>query len=314
MDNYMKKYLVSIIMPAYNAESFIGDAIISVINQTYSNWELIIVDDGSTDKTAEKMKSWLEKESRIQYFYQDNGKQGKARNLGISKAKGYYLAFLDADDFWMPEKLKIQIKEIQENNVDLVFSDSYRFVNQEVCDVSKRMNVKTAFFSGKKALQLFLEANRIPILTVLVKKEKVEAVGCFSESMDIQNAEDYHLWLKLLISNATFYSSDVVLAKYRLHNNSVTAQDSCATTKPLEVLFDLLQLYPGYKKEIVEGLQLKFKNFYKTNLFTKAELAVWIKKNINYLSKSKLNYVYLVLNLLLPTKVTKRLLMYLLNE
>lgn len=314
MDNYMKKYLVSIIMPAYNAESFIGDAIISVINQTYSNWELIIVDDGSTDKTAEKMKSWLEKESRIQYFYQDNGKQGKARNLGISKAKGYYLAFLDADDFWMPEKLEIQIKEIQENNVDLVFSDSYRFVNQEVCDVSKRMNVKTAFFSGKKALQLFLEANRIPILTVLVKKEKVEAVGCFSESMDIQNAEDYHLWLKLLISNAVFYSSDLVLAKYRLHNNSVTAQDSLATTKLLEVFFDLLQLYPGYKKEIEEGLQSKFKIIYKTNLFTKTELAVWIKKNINYLSKSKLNYVYLVLNLLLPTKVTKRLLMYLLNE
>jgi len=307
------KELVSVIMPAYNASNYIHEAINSVIAQTYSNWELIIVDDGSTDKTAEKVQSWLEKESRIQYFYQENGKQGKARNLGISKSKGYYLAFLDADDLWMPEKLEIQVKEIQENNVDLVFSDSYRFVNQEVCDVSKRMNVKTTFFSGKKALQLFLEANRIPILTVLVKKEKVEAVGCFSESINIQNVEDYHLWLKLLISNAKFYSFDAVLAKYRLHNNSVTAQDKLATNKILDVFFDLLKLHPGYKKEIEQGLQSKFKIIYKTNLFTKAELAVWIKMNITYLSKSKLNYIYLVLNLLLPTKVTKRILMYLLN-
>lgn len=310
----MKTPKVSVIMPAYNAESFIGDAINSVVNQTYSNWELIVVDDGSTDNTVEKMKSWLEKESRIQYFYQANGKQGKARNLGISKAKGYYLAFLDADDLWLPEKLEIQIKEIQENNVDLVFSDSYRFQNQEVNDVSKRMNVKSDFYSGTKALQLFLEANRIPILTVLVKKEIVESVGCFSESIDIQNVEDYHLWLKLLISNAEFYSSNKVLAKYRLHNSSVTAKDSWATNKLLDVYIDLLQLNSQYKKEIKQELKSKFKIIYKTNLFTKVELAVWIKRNINYLSKSKLNDIYLVLNLLLPTKVTKRLLMYLLNE
>jgi teichuronic acid biosynthesis glycosyltransferase TuaG len=308
------KELVSVIMPAYNASNYIEEAIASVVVQTYVDWELIIVDDGSTDTTAEKVQTWLEKESRIQYYYQDNGKQGKARNLGISKSKGEYLAFLDADDLWMPEKLEIQIEQIKQNNIDLVFSDSYRFVNKEVMDVSRRMNVKTTFFSGKKALQLFLEANRIPILTVLVKKEKVEAVGCFSESMDIQNAEDYHLWLKLLISNAKFYSFDAVLAKYRLHNNSVTAQDKLATNKLLYVYIDLLKLYPLYKKELEQELKSKFKIIYKTNLFTKTELAVWIKKNINYLSKSKLNYVYLGLNLFLPTKVTKRLLMYLLNE
>lgn len=308
------KELVSVIMPAYNASNYIEEAIASVVVQTYVDWELIIVDDGSTDTTAEKVQTWLEKESRIQYYYQDNGKQGKARNLGISKSKGEYLAFLDADDLWMPEKLEIQIEQIKQNNIDLVFSDSYRFVNKEVMDVSRRMNVKTTFFNGKKAVQLFLEANRIPILTVLVKKEKVEAVGCFSESTGIQNAEDYHLWLKLLISNAAFYSFDTVLAKYRLHDNSVTAQDSWATNKVIDVFFDLLCLYPSYKKEIKQGLKSKFIIIYKSNLFTKAELAVWIKKNITYLSKSKLNYVYLVLNLLLPTRVTKRLLMYLLNE
>lgn len=314
MDKIINTPLVSVIMPAYNASNYIQEAINSVIAQTYSNWELVIIDDGSKDNTSEIVLKNSNQDSRIQYFYQDNGKQGKARNLGISKAKGDYLAFLDADDLWLPEKLKVQIEEIREKNVDLVFSDSYRFKNQEVVCVSERMNVKSGFFSGSKALQLFLEANRIPILTVLVKKEKVEAVGCFSESMDIQNVEDYHLWLKLLISNAEFYSSNRVLAKYRIHDNSVTAKDKRAADKLLHVFLDLSELYPIYKEQIEKELKLKFKSIYKTNLFTKTELAVWIKKNINYLSKSKLNNFYLVLNFLLPTKVTKRLLIYLLNE
>lgn len=314
MDNDIKKQLVSIIMPAYNAESFIGEAINSVVNQTYSNWELIIIDDGSTDKTAEKVQSWVVKDNRIQYWYQVNGKQGKARNLGISKSKGDYLAFLDADDLWLPEKLEIQIEEIQKNNVDLVFSNSYIFNDDNDADVSKTMNVKKAMFIGEKAFQLFLEGNRIPILTVLTKKENVNQVGGFSEKINIQNAEDYHLWLKMLMSNAVFYSSDIVMAKYRLHNNSVTAKDNFATIKILDVFLDLLHFSPKHKKQLKGGMKLKFKTFYKSNLFTKAELAVWIKKNIDYLSKSKLNYLYLVLNFFLPTKVTKRLLMYILNE
>ena len=314
MDNDIKKHLVSIIMPAYNADFFISEAIASVINQTYSNWELIIIDDGSTDRTAEKVQSWLAKENRIQYWYQDNGKQGKARNLGISKSKGYYLAFLDSDDLWLPEKLAIQIEEIQKNNVDLVFSNSYIFNDEDVAEVSNTMNVKNATFSGEKALELFLEGNRIPILTVLVKKEKVNQVGGFSEKLEIQNIEDYHLWLKLLMTGCVFFSSDNILAKYRVHNNSVTSNDKLVINKMPNVFFDLINLYPHQKELFEKELKLKFKLIYKSNLFAKAELAVWIKKNIDYLSKSKLNNVYLVLNLLLPTKVTKRLLMYILNE
>ena len=300
-------------MPAYNAAPYINDAVNSVLNQTYADWELIIIDDGSTDNTAQKVQPWLEQDSRIQYFYQDNGKQGKARNLGISKSKGDYLAFLDADDLWLPDKLEIQMEAIQKKEVDLVFADSYIFQDADISNVSKRMNVKKAFFSGEEAIQLFLEANRIPILTVLVKKAKVLEVGSFSEKANIQNAEDYHLWLKLLISNAVFCSSDIVVAKYRLHPNSVTAKDNSAVNKVLDVFFDLMHNYPQRKKLILEGIKSTFKKLYKSNLFTKPELAVWIKKNTLYLSKSQMNYLYLFFNLLLPTKVTKRILIYTLN-
>ncbi len=304
---------VSIIMPAYNVEDYIGASIESVFNQTYNNWELIVVDDGSIDSTSKIVKEWHKKEKRIQYYYQENGKQGKARNLGISISSGVYLAFLDADDIWLPDKLEIQIKELQKNKVDLVFSDSYVFNNDEILDVSQKMNVHTGVFYDKSSLELFLKENRIPILTVVVKKDKVINVGSFSEKLDIQNVEDYHLWLKLLLSNGVFYSSDHILAKYRVHGNSATSNDKVALDKIPTAFYDLLQIYPSYKKQIEQELKLKFKSIYKRNLFKKHELAIWIKKNTQYLSKAKMSYLYLFLNFLLPTKVTKRALIYILN-
>jgi len=305
--------LVSVIMPAFNAEFYIYEAIDSVIAQTYNNWELIIVDDGSTDASAKVVKGWMLKDKRIHYYYQENGKQGKARNLGISKSKGKYLAFLDADDLWLPEKLEIQIEEIQENNVDLVFADSYFFDNNDILDVSRKMNVPTAIFYDKNSLKLFLERNKIPILTVLVKKEKVQNVNGFTEVLAIQNIEDYHLWLKLLMSDCVFYSSDFVLTKYRVHNSSVTSSDKLVQDKIPDAFYDLVQLFPNYRKQIEQELKLKFKFIYKRNLFTKSELTIWIKRNAQYLSKSQFSYLYLFLNFLAPTKITKRALIYMLN-
>jgi teichuronic acid biosynthesis glycosyltransferase TuaG len=300
-------------MPAYNASKYIRLAINSVINQTYDDWELIIVDDGSIDATSEIVKEYLFIDKRVSYFYQENGKQGKARNLGISKSSGVYLAFLDADDIWLPDKLEIQIKEIQKYKVDLVFSDSYVFNNNEIFDVSQKMNVHSGVFYDKSSLELFLKGNRIPILTVLVKKDKVINVGSFSEKLDIQNVEDYHLWLKMLLSNGVFYSSDHILAKYRVHNDSATTNDRQALDKIPAAFFDLLQHYPCYKSQIRGELKTKFKLFYKRNLFTKSELSIWIKKNTQYLSKLPMSYFYLFLNFLFPTKVTKRFLIYFLN-
>ena len=314
MDSDISKCKISVIMPAYNAAFFIDDAIQSVINQTFIDWELLIINDGSTDNTAEKILPWLSRDSRVHYFYQENGKQGKARNLGILKSKGEYLAFLDADDLWLPEKLSVQIVEIQKHNVDLVFSDSYIFNNSDVDNFSQRMNVPAKTFYDKSSVPFFLESNRIPILTVLVKKSKVIAVGGFSESVEIQNAEDYHLWLKLLLENNIFYSSDLILAKYRLHNNSATSQDKEGIDIILAIYFDLLLKYPKYKSEIENELKMRFKRIYKNNLFTKLELAFWIEKNSTYLQKTKSRYIYLVINFFAPTKVTKRLLIYLLND
>ena len=253
MEKIINKPVISVIMPAFNASDYIQESINSVIEQKYSNWELIIVDDGSTDSTSSIIIKNSLKDSRIKYFYQENGKQGKARNLGIAYAKGMFVAFLDADDLWIPEKLEIQLEEIQLKNVDLVFSDSYIFDDNNFSDRSRKMNIPDQIFTGDEALKLFLEGNRIPTLTVLVKKEKIHLVNGFTEKKNIQNAEDYHLWLKMIIKECVFYGSDKILASYRMHSKSSTSQDRIASKQIPEVFFDLIQNKPQVKQIILNA-------------------------------------------------------------
>ncbi len=300
-------------MPAYNASNYIQEAIDSVIAQTYTDWELIIVDDGSTDNTSGLVKEYLLKDSRIQYFYQENGKQGKARNLAISKSKGVYLAFLDADDLWLSEKLEIQIKEIKDNNVDLVFSDSYIFNNDNVFDRSRKMNTLHQIFKSEEALKLFLVVNRIPILTVLAKKDKILLVDGFSEKLIIQNAEDYHLWLKMLISGCVFYGSDKTLASYRVHSDSSTSQDKLASKQIPEVFFDLLQNNPQLKQILISYLKKILQKQYNGRTCTKSDFYLIINENCRYLDKQFYAPFYKIINYFFGTKITKKVLNHVLN-
>jgi len=214
--------LVSIIMPAYNAEKFITESIESIVRQTYENWELIIVDDGSSDNTKSIVEQYLENEPRIKYFYQSNAKQGKARNKGIENSEGYYIAFLDADDLWLPDKLEIQFEEMYSNQgLDLLFSQGYKIINNTI----EVYNVVVKQVWDKCDLPIFIHCNQIPILSVLVKKEVLISVGCFTDNPYIQNAEDYHLWLKLLIKNFKFRSTQSRLFQYRIHEGQNTFQN-----------------------------------------------------------------------------------------
>jgi teichuronic acid biosynthesis glycosyltransferase TuaG len=301
-------------MPAYNAERFIEASIISVLNQTHKEWELIIVDDGSVDRTAEIALLYVNMDTRILYFYQNNGKQGKARNFGIEKSKGELLAFLDSDDLWLANKLEVQLKQIHEKDVDLVFSDCYIFFNDDVNEILKRMEVKQRFYTEVEAINLFIEFNRIPLLTVLVKKSKIRAVGDFIEDKNTQFGEDYHLWLKLLINGSVFYSSDLVLAKYRVHNESVTINERSQKWKLMEMFYDLSKINPVFQLKFLKKVQEMFISFYLENRLSKEQLDFYIKKNTEVLSKQNQELIYLFLNRIFPVKVTRIILIYILNN
>lgn len=230
MNQSRKDLFVSIIMPAYNVEKYIAASIESVMNQTFKNWELIIIDDGSTDGTADIVKSYIEKDDRIKYLYQENARQARARNNGISHAKGSLLAFLDSDDMWLPQKLEISLASFDLELYDLIFTNSYS-TDEGIIDVLSTsfevMNVKAREYYGKEALQSFIEFNRVPILTVLVKKSALEEVGLFDEYC--VPAEDYDLWVRLLKNGSKFKSIDLPLSIYRVQESSSTASDRFAT-------------------------------------------------------------------------------------
>lgn len=213
--------VVSIITPAYNAGLYISETILSVQNQTYDNWELIIVDDGSTDNTKEVIAGFLS-DDRIIYIYQPNGRQGKARNNAIRVARGKYLAFLDADDLWLENKLQLQVDFIENNNTDLVYCQGWMFDTnnpEKLIDY----NAPPGYANRNTFLMTLLKGNVIPVLSVLMKKEAVLKVNCFDEYLQVQNTEDYQLWLKLADKGNYFYGMPERLFKYRLHSGQSTS-------------------------------------------------------------------------------------------
>ena len=207
--------LVSVIIPAFNSAKFLPQAIESVLGQSYSKVELIVVNDGSTDNTEEVIGPYRNK---LLHFYKENGGPGNARNFGVVKSHGEYIAFLDADDYWLPEKLYDQV-EYFALNPELKIVHTNAWIMEEtktICPVF--LNYKPP--SGKIFEELFLK-NRINLLTVMVKRECFNVIKGFDESRELIGLEDYELWLRMSLKFKIGYL-DRILAVYRLHDNNIS--------------------------------------------------------------------------------------------
>lgn len=209
-------------MPAYNAEKYIADSITSVLAQTYPHWELIVVDDGSSDRTATIVREFVSRDSRIHYLFQENGRQAKARNNGIESARGSLIAFLDSDDLWIPTKLEIQIEAMAKTNADVVFSEAYMFTDENPYKETDRLKSSIGQFSGQDFFDSMVLHNQIPVLTVLLKRTALAKTGLFEEGRPYHGGEDYDLWLRLIKAGCLFYGMPDVLARYRRHDNATT--------------------------------------------------------------------------------------------
>jgi glycosyltransferase involved in cell wall biosynthesis len=212
---------VSVIIPTYQSAQFIRETIDSVLAQTYKDYEVIVVDGKSTDGTVEILKSYS---NRIRIVIQDGKGIANARNVGILMSEGEYVAFVDSDDVWLPDKLSIQVKFLDEKSsrVGLVYSDAWLFPEDDVGKTSYLAN-KRAFQIGKPrkgkiTRQLFAE-NFIPASTVMIRKFCFEEVGLFDESFML--CEDIDMWIRIAKSFEIDYQ-DLVLAKIRLHLGSAT--------------------------------------------------------------------------------------------
>lgn len=261
MDHTVAPALVSIVMPAYNAAKFIAASIDSVLAQTYPHWELIVVDDGSTDNTAAVVAAYCRCDARIRYYYQENARQSRARNQGIAKSSGEYVAFLDADDLWLPHKLAVQMPRLQASAADLVFSEAYAFEEHfDPAQPHRVLGASSGSFAGPTGLQVFLEYNRIPTLTVVAKRSALLQVGNFIESSLVPNAEDYHLWLKLLLAGYTLRGMPDVLAAYREHSASVSNADRLGLHYVIEAKADLLAHHPEKQAVLLPSMRRNILN------------------------------------------------------
>lgn len=228
--------LVSIITPMYNAQKYIAQTMDSVLAQTYSNWEMIIMDDCSTDSCPEIVKEYCRKDSRIKYFKnKENQGVSGTRNAAMQKATGRYLAFLDSDDLWNPEKLSIQISFMEQNDAHFCCTGCC------VIDENGKLTGQVRHVPPKKNYRQMLKGNSAACLTVVVDRKYID-----DPIMPEIPHEDYAAWLNAIKDGEVVYGIDQVLASYRVAGNSVSGNKIRAALWTWSIYRDYLHI-PLYK-------------------------------------------------------------------
>ncbi|WP_405325639.1 glycosyltransferase family 2 protein [Leeuwenhoekiella sp. LLG6367-2.1] len=211
--------LISVIVPCYNQAEFLEECLTSVLNQTYSNWECIIINDGSADLTKEIANNWIQKDKRFKYVFQENKGLSSARNTGLVQAKGEYIQFLDSDDFLDQEKFSRSIKEFSNPQVDIVISN-FKFFNEEA-NLFENPNflLGAYYFNLDSILFDWGEKFSIPIHSALLKSALIDE---FYFPIELEAREDWIFWIYLFRHPKNTIFIDEPLVTYRIHKNGMT--------------------------------------------------------------------------------------------
>lgn len=227
----MNNSLISIIIPFYNASRYIPDTIESVSNQSLKNWEIVFINDASTDRSKKIIEKYCKKEPRAKLInFNNNCGPAIARNKGIREAKGQYIAFLDSDDLWLPTKLEKQIAFMQTNNLSLTYSSYYTIDDNE-----KLLNTRIA--KDTITYTDMLKSNYIGNLTGIYDASKLGKVY-----MENIGHEDYTLWLKIMKKVGTTQGIQEPLAKYRVQTKSISSNKLKALKWQWTIYKDIVNL------------------------------------------------------------------------
>lgn len=231
--------LVSVITPCYNSKKFISQAIESVLAQSYRNWEMIIIDDASTDGSDSIISSYTQKDNRIKFVMSPKrAGPGAARNSGIKKARGRYIAFLDSDDYWASDKLAKQIRFMQSNQLAFSYT-SYKLSDENNRDLGVFVSKSNVDY------KTLLRTNSIGCSTVIYDAEKLGKLYM----SDMSRQQDYILWLNILKQIKYAQGLPEALSCYRLHQGTLsgnklqTAKDQWLVYREVEKLGALISCY-----------------------------------------------------------------------
>ena len=241
---------VSVIIPTHNRADLIGETLASVCAQTFPDFEVIVADDGSTDNTKEVVTSFGD--SRIRYFWQpqSGGLPARVRNRAISLSRGRYIAFLDSDDLWLPNKLEIQVPYMESHpEVGFVFTNSEGFSGR-----NEKWRLVKCGLNRKQTLEDLLGENFIPMLTVVVRRNCLDTVGFLCEDPEVNAIEDYELWLRLA-TRFPFHYIPALTARYRVHGRNLQATNILASTQRLITVVRRFEGKPGIpRRHFLRGL------------------------------------------------------------
>lgn len=241
----MEQPLVSVIMPCFQAEPYIAESIESVLRQTYSNWELLITDDCSSDRTPEIAKAYGEKDPRIKFrIAQQHTGIANTRNQSLQRAQGRFIAFLDNDDLWVPEKLEKQVRFLLQHDHSFCYS-AYELIKED--GTPKGKIIKTA---GVIDYRKYLRNTIIGSGTILLDHEKIPSVTMPCNG----TSDDMALWCKILKEGHRAYPINEVLMQYRVRSDSASANKWKAAKDVWKVyrkeegltLFDAAFCFIGY--------------------------------------------------------------------
>ena len=242
MDGKNKDILVSIITPTYNSSKYLTETINSVLNQSYKNWEWIIVDDCSDDGTQQIITEASKFDSRIKYLSTSANTGGPAtpRNIGLDNASGEFICFLDSDDVWFPDKIKIQLEQIGDNDG---ICSNYNVINSQ-SKFQKKVNNKLKkmifdFFLGKETIFYF---NYVNINTAMIKNTDVHR---FDEASNLIAIEDYIFWIHYIQNGHKIKLQENILINYRVHNEAIS---QWRNTTSFEKTINYFKKYRAQKK------------------------------------------------------------------
>lgn len=230
--------LVSIIIPVYNQEKYLVETLESVRNQTYFNWECILVNDGSTDNSITIINQYLAKDSRFCLIDSENKGVSNARNLALKQVKGSFILFLDGDDLIHPEKINQALINFQKNNDLKIVFNSTSYFQETIENKLYDIKIEADLLNFNDLLLFWGEKIILPIHSAVIKKTLFEGIE-FSTELTAQ--EDWLVWLRLFKNNPKVLVLDAVLSYYRKHNNSRTQ-----TISVKEDHFKALELFEKY--------------------------------------------------------------------
>jgi len=274
----MNKIKVSIILPTYNGAKFISGAIKSVSAQSYKDWELLVIDDGSTDKTAEIVEELSKKDSRIKYFRNEKnlGIQ-KTLNKGLKLARGEYVARIDDDDRWVDvDKLKKQVEFLDKNPDYILVGMGVIVVNEDGDELFRFLNPQTDEDIRKK----ILSRNCFTHSSVMFRKEVAINLGGYSESEDVKHIEDYDLWLK--------FGRNGKMANLPMHAIHFIMRDKSISSKNKNIqLRRNIKIAKKYRKFYPNYFKASAKNYLRLFMYGVFKFIPFLKLKASILRKYK---------------------------